>query len=636
MASGSWEFSTANKYITGRVVWSSSSNGSTANSSTVTVTLQYKKSTSSTSSTYGSGSFYITIGGSRKNFSSSRYTFSCNNSYQTIGSYSYTVGHSSDGSGSCYITAGGGLPSTSFSSSSTSKTVGLDKIPRYANIKSFKCTETTQTSATFSWSTDTTCKEVWGYVGNTSKYHANISAGSGSFSINNLAPNTSYSITLWVRRSDSGLDSKTSITIKTLPIATISSNINFNIGEDLTLTFLNYDKNESYLKLCILNDENIWENDIITATSAKGEETFLWSLSSISTLLFSKCKTKNSTSIKIICGVVLNGINYENITQGVVSVINSNPIFTSFDFQNTNVKISNLLGTDKCMISGYGNLKVSIPIISKATALNEAFIKEYVVKINNNSLNYNKTIEYSNTEDVSIDFESFSNNGTYFIKVNAIDSRGNISEIIEKSFEVLPYSPPSINPVVSRLNNFEKEILLSVTGYCSKITLNDVVKNKDIIIKYRKFSHSTTTYSEYTELDFTKENQVNTDNYVLSKVINKDPYFDNIPSNEMWDYEFIISDAITQSSPVIVSIDQGVPLATLVDDGKFLVGLTQHEAEINDTNSLLQVASDINAKDNNGNHIRLLERINELIIDSSEEPVSQFIGGYWIKSSMIE
>ena len=69
MASGSWEFSTANKYITGRIEWSSRSNGSSANTSTVTVTLKYKKSSSSTSSTYGSGSFYITIAGSRKNFS---------------------------------------------------------------------------------------------------------------------------------------------------------------------------------------------------------------------------------------------------------------------------------------------------------------------------------------------------------------------------------------------------------------------------------------------------------------------------------------------------------------------------------------------------------------------------------------
>lgn len=634
MASGYWEFSTANKYITGRIEWSSISNGSSANTSTVTVTLKYKKSSSSTSSTYGSGSFYITIAGSRKDFSG-RYTFSCNNSWQTIGSHSYTVGHNSDGSCSCYISAGGGVPSTSFSSSSTSKTVGLDKIPRYANIKTFKCTATTQTSATFSWSTDATCKEVWGYVGNTSKYYATISATSGSFTISNLAPNTSYSITLWVRRSDSGLDSKTSITINTLPIATISGGINFNIGEDLTLTFLNYDKNESYLKLCVLNDEGIWENDIATTTSAKGEETFVWTLSSISTLLFSKCKTKNSTSIKIICGVTLNGTNYENITQGTISVVNSNPTFSSFTFKNTNENISTLLDTDKYLISGYGNLKITISNTS-AVALNEAFIKEYFVKINNNNLNYNKTVQYSETEDVSIDFGSFSNSGIYTIKINAVDSRGNVSEIIEDTFTVLPYSPPSITPTVSRLNNFEKEILLSVTGYCSKITLNDVVKNKDIIIKYRKFSHSTTTYSEYTELDFTKENQVNTDNYILSKIINNDPYFDNIPSNEMCDYEFIISDAITQSSPVIVSIDQGVPLATLVDDGKFLIGLTQHEAEINDTNSLLQVASDINAKDNNGNHIRLLERMNELIIDSPEEPTSQFIGGYWLKSSTIE
>ena len=46
MASGSFEFATGNNYITGRIQWSSSSNGSSANSSNVSATLSFKKSSS--------------------------------------------------------------------------------------------------------------------------------------------------------------------------------------------------------------------------------------------------------------------------------------------------------------------------------------------------------------------------------------------------------------------------------------------------------------------------------------------------------------------------------------------------------------------------------------------------------------
>ena len=43
MASGSWTFGTSNQYIQGLVQWSSSSNGSSANSSTVSVCVYFRR-----------------------------------------------------------------------------------------------------------------------------------------------------------------------------------------------------------------------------------------------------------------------------------------------------------------------------------------------------------------------------------------------------------------------------------------------------------------------------------------------------------------------------------------------------------------------------------------------------------------
>lgn len=128
MASGSFTGTTSNKYITARIVWSSTAN-LTNNTSSVTATLSYKKSSSSTSATYGGGEFSIKINGVSKAFDK-HIRLEANNLWVTAGSFTTTVEHTSDGSKSIQISGHGGIPGLSFSSTSCSATVILDKIPR--------------------------------------------------------------------------------------------------------------------------------------------------------------------------------------------------------------------------------------------------------------------------------------------------------------------------------------------------------------------------------------------------------------------------------------------------------------------------------------------------------------------------
>lgn len=128
MASGSFTGTTSNKYITARIVWSSTTN-LTNNTSSVTATLSYRKSSSSTAATYGSGDFIIKINGVSKSFEKF-IRLEPDNSWVTAGSFTTTVEHTSDGSKSIQISGHGGIPGLSFSSTSCSATVILDKIPR--------------------------------------------------------------------------------------------------------------------------------------------------------------------------------------------------------------------------------------------------------------------------------------------------------------------------------------------------------------------------------------------------------------------------------------------------------------------------------------------------------------------------
>ena len=138
MASGSFTGTTGNKYIKARIEWTSTSD-TVNNQSTVTATLYYAKSSSSTSATYGSYEGKLTINGSSKSFSKS-ITLNANDAWVSIGSHTVTVAHDSDGSKSININATGGIPSLSFSSTNCSATVTLDKIPR-ASVPAFTAAE---------------------------------------------------------------------------------------------------------------------------------------------------------------------------------------------------------------------------------------------------------------------------------------------------------------------------------------------------------------------------------------------------------------------------------------------------------------------------------------------------------------
>ena len=126
--SGTISGTTNNIYITARITWSCTQSVEN-NTSTVTATLQYRKSSTSTASTYGSFSGKIVINGTSK--SVSKYlTLSPNNTWVTVGSSTVTVSHSADGTKSISIYATGGISGTSFTSTSCTATVTLDTIPR--------------------------------------------------------------------------------------------------------------------------------------------------------------------------------------------------------------------------------------------------------------------------------------------------------------------------------------------------------------------------------------------------------------------------------------------------------------------------------------------------------------------------
>lgn len=223
MASGSWDFSIASNKLQGRISWSSTSNGSSANTSNITATL-YAKRTDGYTTTGQSWSGYVKIQG-KDNSNQANISFS---SSVSVGSSWVQMAqvtlnnakHNDDGSGSATISGSVTGPSgTSLAgiTSSGSSGVTLDKIARYTSIKSFTVSKRNETSFTFNWQTADTIDYAWYSTNNGSSYTGvDVTDGtSGSFTVSGLSPSTTYNCKLRVRRKDSQLNTDSAVVSQT-------------------------------------------------------------------------------------------------------------------------------------------------------------------------------------------------------------------------------------------------------------------------------------------------------------------------------------------------------------------------------------------------------------------------------------
>ena len=524
--------------------------------------------------------------------------------------------------------------------------VVLDNIPRYTSITSFNVIETGQTWVRFRWETADDVNYARLYLNNSSQYTDNPGAVTGknglieytgmassgssvpSLEESTLRPGTTYHIQIEVRRADSNLwTTSNNISFTTIPIATISnSSIDFNIGSNLTLTFNNYNNNKSFLKLYVQNPSGEYE-EVASVDETLQVSSYVWNLSNYSSILYSKVSTRNSAKIRIECGTTINGNIVSNTIDGVMSVVNSNPTFSTFDFGNTVTSINEVLGSSAYMPTNYGSMQARITTANRAVAKNQATIIRYEATVVNskNSVVATGQAAYSSTSQVNLTFGSFNISGTYKINIYAVDSRGNTSSTVSRTFYIIPYELPQVTLNLSRLNDYEKETVLDFSAVYSKLTVGSTIKNNTFTVKYRYAEAGSSYGSTYTTVPVGLGSSLDTYNMQTSYSAN--PFLDlNDTSNKQWNFEFVISDKIG-SVTITRTIEQGIPIMFIGQNEQISIG------RLPDTNrkELFQVASDILVKSPSTEDVGILERIDRKIIFSENEPTNQFVDDIWFQ-----
>lgn len=389
----------------GKIEWSSTSNSSSANTSTVIANLYARKQNTSSATTGKSWSGYLTIDGERNDFSPTT-SISIKNDWVLLHTFTKIVSHNDDGSKSITIAGSVTGPSgTSLASatSSGSQFVALDTIPRYATITSFNAWGLNETQIRVNWNADVSCDWV--------QYSLNggdwTNTSGTTFDIGGLSPNTAYSVRIRVRRTDSGLWTESgTIYASTYQYPYANSTPSFTIGQTLTIGLYN-PLGRTVNVYLLLNDGRQIGGDQISGQQISGYvgEGFINDFyNSIPN------SPSGSYRVKVVYG------SAEMITNGGTYTIDygaSKPTFNYFTFEDINERTLALTKDKNAIVKGVSTVEVSI-VGNEASGYKGSTITGYTVSGNGFSTTYS-LYNFSGTT----------------IKVFANDSRGNVSNPVE-------------------------------------------------------------------------------------------------------------------------------------------------------------------------------------------------------------
>lgn len=520
MASGSFNLTrtgSTSSYITFKCTWSSTSNGSTANTSTVTVKVTATKSSSSTASTYGTQETTVNVGGTTQKTSGS-FTLAPGKTI-TLLSKTYTVKHNDDGTKKVTITANVG---GNVIYANGSATVTLDTIPRYATVAQ-SLNSRTENAATIAWTSDSTIDYIWYSTNNGSSWTGiNVADGkSGSYTISGLSPNTAYNIKTRVRRKDSQLTTdSTALKVTTYAYPYANSMPNFNVGDKLTIGIYNPLKRSVTVNIIGADNSQI-SNDTTTGTSITG-----YNGSVVVNRLLASLPNAKSGTYKV---KVTYGSNVTTKTGGVYTVGSAYaPQIGALSYQDTNSTTTAITGNNQLIIRNKSTVQFTAQGL---TGNNGATIASAKVNVNGN--NYNMTLSGSTATVSNVTIDSAIN---LDVTITVTDSRG-VSGTKTLEVTMLDWTLPSAIITLQRQQNFYTATDINVNAdYASLNGQNSVT----IQARYKKVSDS--SYSSYVTLqdDVTSTLQLN-----------------NLYE---WNVQVVVTDRLNGSTTYNLNVPLGMPL----------------------------------------------------------------------------
>lgn len=553
MASGTIILSSTRNVLEGRINWSSSSNGSNANTSNVWAELQVRRNDGYT--TTGTWTGAMNIGGQEKSFSVHT---SVGSSWVTMISFTKSnVPHNDNGTGTCAISGYCNGPSgTSMSGESVSgsQTVTLDTIARYLTFTVHSIRARTINTVSINWATDVprnyTQYSLNGQTWTDATDVVSSDNKSGYYTVTNLSPNTNYTIKTRCRRTDSGLYTESgTISFTTYDYAKLTSVPNVNIGASQTIKWTNPNNASTSLKLCKTDNSQIINYGTVTGTSKTVTPT--------ASTIYALTPNSNTYTARYILTTTQNGKNYTNSRNFTFTVTNSNPTFSNFTYVDSNRSTVSLTGNNQHLINAHSSVKATISTANKAVAKNSATMKTYRLSVGNKT----KDANYSSSAAVNIEVTNVTSNT---IVVYAIDSRNNSTSKTISATKYIDYQDINIrNITLTRSDGgVGQTVTLTYNGYIWHGNFG--AKNNSIkSIKYEyKKSNSSTWVTGKTTLNPT----LSGNSYSQTIEIQGDLAGEGFSRESAFDFRITVSDELSTATKTVV-MTSGIPLLAYARNG---------------------------------------------------------------------
>lgn len=201
--------------------------------------------------------------------------------------------------------------------------------------------------------------------------------------------------------------------------------------------------------------------------------------------------TPNSNELNVIFYVqtVIGGNTFYSSKTRKMTIVNGNPTFSNFTFEDINPITLALTGNNQYNVNGYSNVKATVSTINKAVAIKSATMSKYRLTIGNDATD----ITYSDDESVEGTINN-AVNGTY--NMYAIDSRNNSTLVTKLATNVIQYENIYINPMSSNVTRDNSQVgtnaVLTLNGTFWNNTFGLVTNSiKSVSYKFKKTDSST-------------------------------------------------------------------------------------------------------------------------------------------------
>ena len=254
-----------------------------------------------------------------------------------------------------------------------------------------------------------------------------------------------------------------------------------------------------------------------------------------------------------------------------MTIVNGNPVFSDFEFEDLNSDTVALTGNDQTIIKGYSNIDIRIPVLNKAEAIKGATMSKYRIVVGD----YTEDLEYSDSAMVSSSTISKVTTGT--MNVYAIDSRNNSTLVTKLATREINYTNATIDSS-SKIERNDSGVgtsgILTYSGTYWNDDFGDEVNAIESVSYEFKPTSSSTWETGTTDITPTISN----DNFSFTGIVrsNASDYTFDIATS--YDFRITITDKLTTTVYVFTPLASGTPNLALSENGT-AIGMSYDESE---------------------------------------------------------